>query len=295
MPYRRILLAVDPEGLEETTLPVVAALALAGQASVLAVGVSRPGDPAERRAALEGHLQRSVAGLQEAGIEARSEQRQPDEGSSVTEEIAATAEQESADLVVLGSHGHGALAAVLAGSTGREVAARVQAAVLLVHGRGPTAPITEIVPSPPRRILVPVDYSDAARQALQAALDLAPAEGGAVLVLHVRELVPAGQIPYIESADEAQRLVDGLLQQAPVGAVRPDAQVAEPEVNPASTIAKVAEEWGADLIVLGSRRLTALAGLLLGSVAQGVLRRTRRPVLMIGHPSPEPVRGEPTG
>jgi nucleotide-binding universal stress UspA family protein len=295
MPYRRILLAVDPDGLEESTLPVVAALARAGRASVTAVGVSRPADPAVRRAALEEHLQRSVDSLHEAGIEARPELHRPEEGSSVADEIAATAEVEGADLVVLGSHGRGALAAVLAGSTGREVAARVQAAVLFVHARGSARPISDIVPSPLCRLLVPVDYSNAARQALRVALDLAPAECGTVLILHVRELVPSGEIPYIESADEAQRLVDGLLQQSPVSAVRLDAEVAAPEVNPAAAIVKAGEDWNADLIVLGSRRLTAVGGLLLGSVAQGVLRRTGRPVLMTGHPSHEPIRGEPTG
>ncbi len=59
-------------------------------------------------------------------------------------------------------------------------------------------------------------------------------------------------------------------------------------VGPADEkIAAEAEKIDADLIVMGSRGLTALKGLLMGSVTTGVLARTRRPVLLLrGKESP---------
>ena len=49
---------------------------------------------------------------------------------------------------------------------------------------------------------------------------------------------------------------------------------------PAEAIARTAEELGCGMIVLGTRGLGAMAGLLLGSVAQGVLQRVRIPVIL---------------
>jgi hypothetical protein len=43
--YRRIVLAVDPEGLAESVLPIVAALARRGGAEVFGVGAAKAGDP----------------------------------------------------------------------------------------------------------------------------------------------------------------------------------------------------------------------------------------------------------
>ncbi len=58
--------------------------------------------------------------------------------------------------------------------------------------------------------------------------------------------------------------------------------------NPSEKIAEEAERLGADLIIMGSRGRTALAGLFLGSVTNGVLARTKNPILMLRNkPVPE--------
>lgn len=51
--------------------------------------------------------------------------------------------------------------------------------------------------------------------------------------------------------------------------------------KPAEVIAEQAENFGADLIIMGSRGRTAFAGLFMGSVTTGVLARTKLPVLML--------------
>lgn len=56
----------------------------------------------------------------------------------------------------------------------------------------------------------------------------------------------------------------------------------------AASIADAADRSDAGLIVMGSRRLTDLGGLVLGSAAHGVVRRTQRPVLLAeGQPAGE--------
>lgn len=58
--------------------------------------------------------------------------------------------------------------------------------------------------------------------------------------------------------------------------------------DPSEMIAQEAEAFGADLIVMGSRGRTALEGLFLGSVTNGVLARTKHPMLILrGKPAPE--------
>jgi len=67
----------------------------------------------------------------------------------------------------------------------------------------------------------------------------------------------------------------------------PEAEVRVSEGDPREEILTTAEEWKADLIVLGARGLGAFKGFLLGSVSQAVTRHAHCPVLVVkGHPGP---------
>lgn len=65
----------------------------------------------------------------------------------------------------------------------------------------------------------------------------------------------------------------------------PDAEIAVREGDPRQEIPRAAEEWGADLVVLGARGLGAVRGFLLGSVSTGVVRHARCPVLVVKGPA----------
>ena len=289
--YRRIVLAVDPEGLAESVLPIVAALARRGGGEVFVVGAAKAGDPPAQRAALEKHVGDASAELNAAGVTAHGEVRQVAANSTAAAEIVAACRERAADLVALGSHGRGNLTALLEGSVSRQVLSQVEAPAILVHSR---AAARGFLPRPLRRILVPVDYSESSRQAVNEAMDLAREEGAALLVLHVREMVPFGDVPYIEAPEEAQRLMEELTGELPASEVSVEKQIAEPSLNPVPEIVEAAEKWDADLIVLGSRRLTVAGGLVLGSIAVGVVKHSSRPVLMAGHPTHQPARGGQT-
>ncbi|MGA7912074.1 MAG: universal stress protein [Candidatus Dormiibacterota bacterium] len=287
--YRRIVLAVDPEGLAESVLPLVAALARRSGGEVFVVGAAKASDPPEHRAALEKQVREASGELNAAGVTAHGEVRHVAGDSSAAAEIVAACGERAADLVALGSHGRGNIAALLEGSVGRQVLSQVEAPAILVHSR--EAAKASFLPRPLRRILVPVDYSETSRQAVKEAADLAREEGAALLILHVREMVPFGDVPYIEGPEEAQQLIHELTAGLPTRDVSVESRISEPMLNPVQEIVEAAEKWNADLIVLGSRRLTAAGGLFLGGVAQGVVKHSSRPVLMAGHPTHQLVRG----
>ena len=289
--YRRIVLAVDPEGLAESVLPIVAALARRGGGEVFVVGAAKADDPPEQRAALEKHVREASGELNAAGVTAHGEVRQVAEDSSAAAEIVAACHERAADLVALGSHGRGNIAALFEGSVSRQVLSRVEAPAILVHSRA--AAQGSFLPRPLHRIMVPVDYSDTSRQAVKVAVDIARGEGAGLLILHVREMVPFGDVPYIEGPEEAQQLMQELTAELPTSDVSIEKRIDAPSLNPVQEIVEAAEKWSADLIVLGSRRLSLAGGLLLGSVAIGVVKHSGRPVLMARDPAHQLRRGTP--
>lgn len=136
-----------------------------------------------------------------------------------------------------------------------------------------------------RRILVPTDFSEPSDTALEYARTLAGRVGASLHLLHVLE------DPF---------LAEGLLAEAYIGSgpsVRVDllddarerllhrAAGATTEVifgHGATTIVEYAERGGFDLIVMGTHGRTGLAHLLIGSVAETVVRTATVPVLTVG-------------
>jgi nucleotide-binding universal stress UspA family protein len=148
------------------------------------------------------------------------------------------------------------------------------------------------------RILVPTDFSPSARAALEYAAFLASRFGASLDVLHVSEppgyvgpdtlafLPHAGERPRGPAPDEVKQAVEGILARL---ADRPgQVEVRVESGEPGDAILRAAREGGADLVVMGTHGRTGLSRLLLGSVAEAVLRRASCPVLTIRVPSKEP-------
>jgi len=139
------------------------------------------------------------------------------------------------------------------------------------------------------KLLIAIDGSDQARRAIEAAGRLAKhgASVEAVLV-HVRES-PAyyGELPpfdfqSIESGlrqRQAELLEAALAQARSIGLQPVTTQAAEGQA--AQEIVRLAAERGVDCIVMGTRGMNALGGLLLGSVAQRVVHLASVPVMLV--------------
>jgi nucleotide-binding universal stress UspA family protein len=141
-----------------------------------------------------------------------------------------------------------------------------------------------------QRILVPVDGSPTAQRALQEALQLGDNATQVRLVYVVTEFVTLAEgyefIDYDELRKAAHTTGEHILSDA-AEQVRQAGRVAETSLRDikggriASVIEDEAESWHADLIVIGTHGRTGLDRMLLGSVAEGVVRVSTVPVLLI--------------
>jgi universal stress protein A len=142
----------------------------------------------------------------------------------------------------------------------------------------------------PHLILHPTDFSDCSRWAASIAADLAQRHDALVLVLHVVETLGPENVTYGEAVSQRQpegyrqRLDLDLRRSVPLPGVMVEYLLAEGD--PATEIDRVARERGCDLIVLGTHGRKGLAHLLMGSVAEEVVRRALCPVLIVRTPGP---------
>ena len=131
------------------------------------------------------------------------------------------------------------------------------------------------------KILLAVDESEHARKAVPAAIELARAGGGTVHVLHVRELVYARATVVGDTPAEAERLVAEVVEELKGAGVAAEGVVRTATFGPARAILEHARDLDASMIVLGSRGLGALGGLLLGSVAHKIIQLATCPILVV--------------
>ncbi len=136
------------------------------------------------------------------------------------------------------------------------------------------------------RILVPTDFSDQSLKALDYAIDFARAQRGAeLLIVHVIEPIRHTRfIPDVSELLEQQRSEAADKISDLERRIRRRYPRCRSEVHfgvPYQAIAEVAEKSKADLIIIATHGHTGLAHLLLGSVAERVVRMAKCPVLAV--------------
>jgi nucleotide-binding universal stress UspA family protein len=135
-----------------------------------------------------------------------------------------------------------------------------------------------------KRILCAVDGSESASSALDFAIELCRDTGAALTVIAVRTPIPPGRgsvgaILPIEEVDGVRQIGEEAVETAEAAGV--DAKVVLTSGNAAHEIASAAERLGVDLIVVGSRGLGAVAGILMGSVSHALVKRAPAPVTVV--------------
>jgi nucleotide-binding universal stress UspA family protein len=132
-----------------------------------------------------------------------------------------------------------------------------------------------------QRIMVAVDGSDTAERGLREAIGLALEQKAELAIVHVIDIVVVdsgdgfGQT-YIENMRELARdTLERARKAAQAAGIEP--QVQSPEIvttayRVADAIAKAAQEWKADLLVVGTHGRRGVNRLLLGSVAERIVR-----------------------
>jgi nucleotide-binding universal stress UspA family protein len=142
-----------------------------------------------------------------------------------------------------------------------------------------------------RKILVPIDFSDHSSAALDLAIELARGDGATLHLLHCYPIDPGAISPYgivlPEGFDRDVREAAGTqlarwADKAAAANVSVEQHLSS--MFPAEVIARMADELGADLIVMGTRGLSGLKHVLLGSITERVLRLAKCPVLTVKAP-----------
>lgn len=212
------------------------------------------------------------------------------------------ATEHHADLVVVGTHQRPLISRWWRPSTSLGILRHAPMSVACVPGTA--FPLLERPLPEVRRILVACDFSELSIRAIAHACSMA-CEGMTILLVHVippvrlPDLLPvpiSGEDPQ-QVAGDRRRMLDDLSLR--LRKLLPKDDLYPPEIDPsklhfevhviedddvARAIGLATERLGADLICIGSHGRSALASMLIGSVAREVMKRSHRPVLFVPPP-----------
>jgi nucleotide-binding universal stress UspA family protein len=187
-------------------------------------------------------------------------------------ELLRTAKNEDVDLLIVGRDHRG-------GTLAEKLARKAPCSVLIVPPEGPT--VIE-------RVLVPIDFSSHAADAVDVAVAFAEAAGlEEVHLLHVYD-VPESYLKLGKSYEEfheriqqfAKERFDAFLESVNLRGLQPKCHFVKGENVPAA-IHEQAEALDIDLVVVGTRGRSASAAILLGSVGEQVVRSAVVPVVAV--------------
>lgn len=297
MPLRRILVPLDQSPEAEQAIPLAAGLATALDARLRVASVFLPIAPevvapaaaedvdaamTEMRNHLRDYLRevgdrvaiQTTSPVEDELIRGRALHSTFGEATAIAAALARSAQGRGVDLIVMTTHGRGGVSRVWLGSVADALVRQTRVPLLLVRpsrdpGRGPF-----------RQIVVPLDGSPRAEAVLPVALALAARPVARLTLLRV---VPPDHADDARSVrEDFERIASTLLAE--------DVEVVPRVVlddNPARAILRVADELDAGLIAMATHGRGGVRRLVLGSVADKVIRGTDRPVLVVRPEVPE--------
>ncbi len=202
-------------------------------------------------------------------------------GIAPGEVIVEKARDLGSELIVMGTHGRRGISHLLLGSVAERVIRTTSSTVLTVRSDA------TLNPDGIQNILVPHDFSEASKHAVRTATSWAAALGAGITLLHVVEPVV---YPEFYSVDVlSDDLVGGISVRSEEALEKIASEIGgdtptkiKVEVGRAAeTIVQIADPSSFDLVVMATRGLSGLEHVLLGSVAESVLRRCPVPMLTV--------------
>src|SRR5215211_1148722 len=281
----KILLATD--GSEDAELAATTAVGLArSTASELhVVHTWRPVPSVHFDALIRREMEREAQGILDEqvkkieGLGGTVAQPRLSEGGSA-EEIVALAEKIGAGLIAVGSRGKGRIRRLLVGSVSDAVVRHAPCPVVVVRWKPAVFPA---------KILLATDGSEEAYLAAKTVADLAQRTGSELHVVHVGEVTlgyhperHGYRIQYERDEKKAGQLLETQVERIKAAG----AMVAQAHLRMGKTdegIVVLAEELGADLVVMGSRGLGGAKRALMGSASDSVVRHAHCPVMVVRH------------
>lgn len=241
--------------------------------------VSQQVDLASRRA-----LDEALADLDVQDVDGVTVSTESVRGLDTAETVSDYVAFHEVDLVVIGTNGRRGLSRLTLGSVAETVVRKAPCPVLTVH---------QDQVSDPRllrgRVLVPVDFSDYAQQAVRTGIDLVRASGGELVLLHAvgRDKFPLAYHnnpqTYIDhharELSKAREQLQRIAQELVHGRVPVRLRVATG--GAARTITDYVQSHGISLVCLSTHGRTGIHRFFAGSVAEKVVRRCTCPVLTV--------------
>jgi nucleotide-binding universal stress UspA family protein len=212
-------------------------------------------------------------------------------GAPPFDEICRLAQTIPADLVVMPTHGRTGLKHVFLGSTAERIVQHSSCPVLVTRRSAPQA--NDGSRFRMKTILVPVDFSKCSREGLRYAIAFANETGARIILLHATYLgyiysaegTALYDIPGLQKAarDTAERKMRELVRSVNFGAVKFETAVTE--ASPVVDICAFAKAHNIDLIITSTHGLTGFTHVLIGSIAEQVVRHAPCSVLVVpSHP-----------
>jgi len=198
---------------------------------------------------------------------------------NIEDEICAAIDDESAGIVVMGTHHHGLFRRLIGGSVSQDMLRKTPVPLLTISSNAQPRSLT--------RILLATDLADFYEEGFRFGLDLARTLSARLIVQYSIEPVPVsygGNIPGIDDSRDKKQLMEQarikLSELESQGAREHVLVVSEITEGPAAEkILAAAEDSACGLIVLTIHEKGALERALLGSTAERVVREARVPVL----------------
>ncbi|MFQ5863318.1 MAG: universal stress protein [Candidatus Brocadiales bacterium] len=143
-----------------------------------------------------------------------------------------------------------------------------------------------------KKILCPVDYSVCSSEAMKYAAHIAGGEGAQMYLMHVIDIRSFGHESPLdfEVPKPTQEVIERIRKELAEDLVHErDGKKVEVEAivvvgKPVEEILKVAKEKEVDMIVMGTHGRTGIPHVIIGSVAENVVRKAPCPVLTVRHP-----------
>lgn len=285
--YGRVLVPLDGSDLAEEALPYVEEIGRRLGSETLLVTACAPGDPKVR--AYEAYLEKVATRLMAEGISTSGLCIQGDVASSLIE----FSEKHKVGLVVISAHGNDSTGQWPLGSIANKVLQASRTPILLIRPR----PVRKTGPIELARVLVPLDGSEFAENALQQALGLVRVYKKAeVLLVRVIEPVHIPSAPIYEPGKDYQlakktrmeREADRYLQRIEEGLGESGVAASRALLvgYPAETILQYAEDKAVDMMAVSTHGFSALTKWAFGSVASKLIEASTIPLLVHRPPLP---------
>ena len=288
-----ILVPLDSSPEARTALPYAMVLATPGTEILLLTVV--PDEAAVYAAASE--LEQAARPLRVVGHTVRTEVAVGDP----TQGILDTAANQGVGMIVLASHGRGAVGRLIYGSIADRVAREAMAPVMVVR-----AASLEPGPVGITRLVVPLDGSPFAEQSLPVATEISRGLGTPIYLVRAVNsaalLPPAigfGEAIPVEIYDETEKELEQEAQAYLAGVAQTLRDQKLPVatrvlIGPPATAIREATQLG-DVVVLCSHEQTGVRRWLLGSVAESLSREDEAPVILVPATEPERATEDPAG